>query len=128
MPFGNHTLLLSLEGGLWAFGENSGGQLGLGHTENQVQPMEVPWDGAEPVQVDWGYEHSLVLDAEGVVWEAGVPNPSFRGQTFQQVKGCLLLLRLLLVTLTAPQSTPKVAFGCGPGIRTSLGRTLFHNK
>ena len=74
MPFGDHTLLLSQEGeegGLWAFGRNNEGQLGLGHRDHQRQPVMVPWFGPQPVQVDWGFGHSLVLDAEGDVWEAG---------------------------------------------------------
>ena len=89
MPFGHHTLLLSLEGGLLAFGWNSNGQLGLGHKYSQSQPVEVPWSGPQPVQVDWGFAHSLVLDVEGGVWEAG---PS---RTFKQV------LNLPCITLVA---------------------------
>ena len=85
MPKGNHTLLLSVEGGLRAFGENNKGQLGLGHKVNQWQPVEVPWDGPQPVQVDWGDEHSLVLDAEGGVWEAGRSRPCSLSLTFQRV-------------------------------------------
>ena len=84
MPFGNHTLLLSLEGGILAFGHNNVGQLGLGHTDNQLEPVEVPWNGKQPVQVDWGNAHSLVLDAEGVVWDAGNSRSS-PSSTFQQV-------------------------------------------
>ena len=83
MPFGHHTLLLSLEGGLLAFGWNSNGQLGLGHKYSQSQPVEVPWSGPQPVQVDWGYRHSLVLDAEGGVWEAGCSRSSLL--TFQRI-------------------------------------------
>ena len=80
MPSGLHTLLLSLEGGLLAFGSNREGQLGLGHKRDIWNPVEVPWDGPEVVQVDWGWEHSLVLDAEGGVWEAGCSqsSPSFQ--------------------------------------------------
>ena len=64
MPFGDHTLLLSLEGSLLAFGRNEEGQLGLGHNNNQLEPAEVPWNGPEPVQLDWGVHHSLILDVE----------------------------------------------------------------
>ena len=78
MPLGNHTLLLSFEGNLFAFGDNEEGQLGLGHNDNPSLPSEVPWNGPQPVQVDWGWHHSLVLDAEGGVWEAGLSRlPSF---------------------------------------------------
>ena len=85
MPLGNHTLLLSLEGGLWAFGGNNVGQLGLGHKNKQWQPVEVPWNGPQPVQVDWGWQHSLVLDAEGGVWDAGLSRSFSPSLIFQQV-------------------------------------------
>ena len=49
MPFGSHTLLLSLEGALLAFGYNIEGQLGLGHKNNQLTPATVPWKGPQPV-------------------------------------------------------------------------------
>ena len=84
MPFGHHTLLLSLEGGLSAFGYNTTGQLGLGHTDNQWKPVEVPWNGPQPVQVDWGDFHSIVLDAEGGVWETGCSRSFTPSLTFQR--------------------------------------------
>ena len=83
MPFGNHTILLSLEGDLWAFGYNSEGQLGLGHNSERLE--KVPWKGPQPVQVDWGVFHSLVLDAEGGVWQAGTSRFSTSPLTFERV-------------------------------------------
>ena len=85
MPFGSHTLLLSLEGGLLAFGDNEESQLGLGHNEEQWEPAGVPWNGPQPVQVDWGDEHSLVLDAEGGVWDAGRSRSSPFHLDFQRI-------------------------------------------
>ena len=85
MPLGHHTLLLSLTGALLAFGNNCEGQLGLGHQKDLLQPSEVPWDGPQPVQVDWGHQHSLVLDAEGGVWQAGSCRFSASPLTFEQV-------------------------------------------
>ena len=85
MPFGDHTLLLSLEGRLFAFGQNNCGQLGLGHNNDQWQPAEVSWNGPELVQVDWGCYFSLVLDAEGGVWKAGYCWNSPSSPIFQRV-------------------------------------------
>ena len=83
MPFG-HTLLLSLEG-LLAFGYNGKGQLGLGHTNDQFTPATVPWKGPQPAQMDWGFNHSLVLDVEGGVWQAGLSHFSASPLTFERV-------------------------------------------
>jgi alpha-tubulin suppressor-like RCC1 family protein len=97
MPLGNHTLLFSLEGGLLAFGCNQDGQLGLGHRNIQRTPVEVPWNGPKLVQVDWGLRHSLILDEEGGVWEAGCYQPldlSPTSLTFRQVP-CLPCITLV---------------------------------
>ena len=85
MPFGNHTLLLDLEGELWAFGANSFGQLGVGSKDKVCVPTKVSWNGPKPVQVDGGLVHSLVLDEEGGVWEAGRSRAAPYPTTFQLV-------------------------------------------
>ena len=104
MPFGEHTLLLSLEGGLLAFGENINGELGLGHRNIQWQPAEVPWNGPQPVQVDWGRFHSLALDAEGGVWQAGGCRTIPSSSTFQQV----------------PELPPISSIAAGDSLRAAL--------
>ena len=80
MPLGVHTLLLGEGGALLSFGCNWEGQLGLGHKDEQMDPARVPWEGPRLVQTDWGFQHSLLLDEQGDVWEAGSArsgSPSF---------------------------------------------------
>ena len=111
MPLGHHTLLLSLEGGLLAFGNNNEGQLGLGHMDHQWQPIEVPWSGPQPVQVDWGWEHSLALDVEGGVWGAGrYSRSSPPSSTFQRVLG------LPCVTMVAAGNSHSAAVDIEGGL------------
>ena len=44
------------------------------------------------MQVDWGWHHSLVLDAEGGVWEAGCSRSSYDSPiTFQHIPGLPLM-------------------------------------
>jgi alpha-tubulin suppressor-like RCC1 family protein len=112
MPFGSHTLLHSLEGGLWAFGWNSAGQLGIGDNElcwEQLEPAKVPWNGPQPVQIDWGHEHSLVLDAEGGVWETGRSRSS-PSLTFQ------LVSELPTITMVAAGHTHNAAIDTEGGL------------
>src|SRR5690606_14063725 len=59
------------EGGLWSFGENNQGQLGIGNSQDQSNDpqkvMEIP-----PVKsVSCGYQHAVILDQDGSVWTVG---------------------------------------------------------
>ena len=110
MPFGNHTLLLSLEEGVCAFGYNSDGQLGLSHRTTQIEPVEVPWNGPRPVQVDWGLEHSLILDVEGGVWEAGRSRSTSSPLTFHRAS------ELPLITLVAAGEYHSAAIDTAGGL------------
>ena len=66
----NHAFVC--EGGvLWAFGDNSAGQLGVGDRENRLVPALVPFEGPFIRQIATGAEHSLLLDEEGHVRGAG---------------------------------------------------------
>ena len=62
-------MLLS-DDGLLAFGGKSTFD---GEEEMPSTPHLVPWTGPPLQNVDWGRYHSLVLDSEGTVWEAGTP-------------------------------------------------------
>ena len=95
MPFGFHTLLLTHEGGLLGFGRSMEGQLGLGHQHNRSEPVEIPWNGPRAVQVSCGELHSLVLDEEGGVWEAGLPQTiNFEPLVFKQVMALPLVTQI----------------------------------
>jgi hypothetical protein len=85
MPYGYHTLLVSNDG-LLAFG---GKPQWEGDMKMPDVPHQVPWVGPPLIKVDWGRSHSLLLDSEGGVWEAGtsgVENSEFTSN-FRRVEG-----------------------------------------
>jgi hypothetical protein len=43
----HHTLALDEEGGVWAWGQNCAGQLGLGHNNDCYSPQKVAFFGSE---------------------------------------------------------------------------------
>jgi alpha-tubulin suppressor-like RCC1 family protein len=69
-----HKLALDSNGQLWAWGENSSGQLGIGNNLNQSDPQLID---AAAIGVDkWstaavGQEHSLAVDDQGRLWVWG---------------------------------------------------------
>jgi hypothetical protein len=71
----NFNLAIGDNGKLYAWGDNSKGELGDGTTTDQTTPEEVSLPGGvEPVQVATGggsYEFSLVLGANGELYTAG---------------------------------------------------------
>jgi alpha-tubulin suppressor-like RCC1 family protein/chitodextrinase len=65
-----HTLMLSDDGTLWAWGDNIHGQLGDGTTVNRAQPVEIKGiNGIKSVAA--GHKHSLALKEDGTVWAWG---------------------------------------------------------
>jgi len=62
---GRHSLAISADGRLWAWGSNQYGQLGLGDREDRGIPERVPGFGPgtdlKAVGISTGYEHSLVI-------------------------------------------------------------------
>ncbi len=63
-----HTLGLEKDGSLWAWGQNHGGQLGLGDTNNRDSPTYIDWPY---VAVAAGGYHSLGLTIDGRLWAWG---------------------------------------------------------
>ena len=65
-----HSLALRADGSVWAWGDNSHGQLGLGHDEDSETPQLVP-GVADVVAIAAGDDHSLALARDGSVWAWG---------------------------------------------------------
>lgn len=65
-----HSLFLDGRGEVWAWGDNTYGQLGDGTDVNSVSPVQVV-GLTEIVAIDAGFDHSLALKADGTVWAWG---------------------------------------------------------
>ena len=63
-----NSLAIKSDGSLWAWGDNSGGQLGDGTTENKLTPVKI-MDGVTAVSA--GSSHSLAVKSDGSLWAWG---------------------------------------------------------
>lgn len=71
---GARVAILDLNGQLHVYGENTEGQLGLGHN-NDIQGNMVTVSGINNiVQASYGHNHSLILDSFGHVYATGESN------------------------------------------------------
>ncbi|MBF0450216.1 MAG: hypothetical protein HQK75_05900, partial [Candidatus Magnetomorum sp.] len=91
----NHSLALKSDGTVWAWGEDSEGQLG----DNSITPKSTPVqvvdsDGIgyleDIIAIDAGDRHSLALKSDGTVWAWGANNSGELGQnsnspSYQQI-------------------------------------------
>ena len=73
-----HSLAIDETGKIWAWGDNSSGQLGLGHTRPVTDPTAVTGLTGRARVVVAGTQHSAALMAGGTVWVWGANN---MGQT-----------------------------------------------
>eukprot|EP00771_Trimastix_marina_P003154 gnl/Trimastix_PCT/4363.p1 GENE.gnl/Trimastix_PCT/4363~~gnl/Trimastix_PCT/4363.p1 ORF type:complete len:559 (+),score=28.70 gnl/Trimastix_PCT/4363:386-2062(+) len=69
----NHTLALTPQGEVFAWGLNNGGQLGDNTTVNKGAPVRVGGDliGKRVVKIDCGWSHSMALTDQGEVYTWG---------------------------------------------------------
>ncbi|MCX7759483.1 MAG: stalk domain-containing protein, partial [bacterium] len=66
----NHSLALRVDGTVWAWGDNTYGQLGDGTNISKSEPVEVP--GLHSIiGIAAGENHSMALQADGTVWVWG---------------------------------------------------------
>jgi alpha-tubulin suppressor-like RCC1 family protein len=67
-----HSVAVTDDGSVWAWGDNSSGQLGDGTTTSRVTPVRViGLSGKMVTKVAAGYYHTLALVDDGTVWASG---------------------------------------------------------
>ncbi len=70
----NHTVALGTDGSVWAWGDNSNGQLGNGTTDPNTTPIQIiapPSDGTIVIAVAAGGNHTVALKSDGSLWAWG---------------------------------------------------------
>ncbi|NLH98444.1 MAG: cadherin-like domain-containing protein, partial [Chthonomonadales bacterium] len=69
---GGHSLALSADGKLWAWGANAWGQLGLGDNADRSGPIEVAAFSGQTIRaIAAGSEHTLAATDDGTFWSWG---------------------------------------------------------
>lgn len=67
----NHSVALKIDGTLWAWGDNWGGALGDGTTEDRYVPTQIGTD-TDWVMAAAGKSHTVALKSDGTVWAWGL--------------------------------------------------------
>src|SRR5262249_27330061 len=81
----NHTLAVSCDHYVWAWGNNSAGQLGDGTTTERHTPIKVP--GIDNVVcVGAGEDFSVALKSDGTVWAWGANSYGQQGDGTLQIR------------------------------------------
>jgi len=65
-----HSLAITADGTVWAWGQNAFGQLGDGTTTDRLEPVPIP-TLSDVVAIAAGRLHSLALTSDGTVWAWG---------------------------------------------------------
>ncbi|BAO05030.1 hypothetical protein CF067_17380 [Clostridium sporogenes] len=65
----DHTIILKADGTVWATGDNSYGQLGLGDTNQRTTPTKIPIDNVKEVITSTA--NTIFFKNDGTVWATG---------------------------------------------------------
>ena len=72
----NYVMTIDMDGNLWAWGDNSFGQLGDGTQEDKTEPVQIK-EGTKFKSIAAGNNYSVAIDEEGNLWTWG---NNYRGQ------------------------------------------------
>ncbi len=74
----NHYVALKADGTVWTWGYNGYGQLGIGNTTNQLEPVKTTM--SDVIDIAAGTNYTAVLKKDGTVWVTGQNNYGQLGQ------------------------------------------------
>lgn len=109
----NHTIVLTAEGNLYSWGDNSQGQLGLSDTTNRLRPEAIKTlRSVKTVKIATGGAHSMFVASNGLLFacgsnshgQLGLQNAEIRTQTVPVVVDRLSELRTIDVTCGKAQT------------------------
>lgn len=101
----SHQLILRADGSVWAYGDNTYGQLGTGNVTSNDTVQKINFENdVRIVQIAVGESHSVALDENGQVWVWGRNN-------YYQLGNSNLSLSNTPVKVELPNKVVKIASG-----------------
>ena len=101
-----HTLVVTVAGSVWAWGEGDGGRLGLTDEQNRTTPMLVGpehFAGASVATVAGGFDHSAAVTEGGALYTWGKGEASYPGSQVPGGLGHADLANRLVPTPVSPR-------------------------
>ena len=101
-----HTLVVTVAGSVWAWGEGDGGKLGLNDEQKRLTPMLVGpehFAGASVATVAGGYDHSAAVTEGGALYTWGQGEASYPGSQVPGGLGHADLANRLVPTPVSPR-------------------------